>query len=274
MLLVIDVGNSEISFGIFNLNGFSNERSIVERGRFSTVDFHSDVNRDKNLKASLDDQLSQLEKITHILIACAAPLILPFLKDFCIKVFGCSPMVMGEGDAAFPTQAFVDNPAEVGADLRVNTFAAHAFYQGPLMVLGFGTATTLSLVNDQGDFCGTVIAPGVGVMSQALPRVATHLPYIDFKKPFSTLGFNTIDAMESGLFWGYISLVEGLIKHLQHYNHLSATKGFDQTKPLRVIATGGYAALVAPHCANISIIDTDLTLEGLGLIFKTKLKGT
>lgn len=272
MLLVIDVGNSEICFGTFDLNNHFQDTSIVERGRFSTTEFRDNINRDEILKASLTNQIVHWEKITNILISCVAPSVLSHLKIFCYKFLKCSPLVLGE-DMSFPTQALIDNPLEAGADLRVNSFAAHIFYQGPLMLLGFGTATTFSLVNDQGDFCGTAIAPGIGVMSQALPRVATHLPQIDFKKPASPLGLNTVDAMESGLFWGYISLIKGLIEQLQPYNHKCVLKGSDLIKPLKVIATGGYAAYVAPHCADIEIIDSDLTLKGLALIFKTKLKG-
>ena len=181
---------------------------------------------------------------------------------------------MGEDEAPFPTQAWIDHPSEAGADLRVNAFAAHVFYQGPLIVIGFGTATTISLVNDQGDFCVTSIAPGVHIMGQALPRIAPHLPEINFKKPHSSLGLNTIDAMESGFFWGYLGLTQGLIAHLQQQQLLLfPAKNLEDKDSLKVIATGGYGALVAPHCPNITNLDSDLTLKGLALIFETKLKG-
>ncbi|MGI4852009.1 MAG: type III pantothenate kinase [Janthinobacterium lividum] len=274
MLLAIDVGNSEVCFGIFDLNNKDQIMMPIERGRFSTSDFRYDINRNKMLKVSLDNQLSQLNKVTNILISCVAPLILSDLKNFCDKILKCPTLVMGETGVSYPSQALVDSPGEVGADLRVSGFAAHTFYQGPLIVIGFGTATTFSVINDQGDFCGTVIAPGVGIVSQALPRMATHLPQIAFKKPVSPLGLNTTCAMESGLFWGYIGLVEGILLQLQQQNYLNIRQDSDKIKSLKIITTGGYAHLVAPHCAGITEIDSDLTLKGLALIFKTTLKGT
>ncbi len=267
MLLVIDVGNSDITFGI------SNSKEIISYGRFATRDFHENAQSEEKLKQEIQNRLPSESVISTILISCVVPFVLTKLKEFCQSYLKVKPFVIGEGAVSFPSQAWVDHPPEVGSDLRVNAYAAHVYYQGPLIVIGFGTATTLSVVNDQGDFCGTVIVPGLQLMIEALSQKVVHLPQVSFQKPLSVLGLNTQDSLKSGLFWGYISLIQGLILKLQQEQTILQNSINKKIASLtRIIATGGYATKIAPHCPLITTIDPYLILKGLVLIYEKTLK--
>ena len=147
----------------------------------------------------------------------------------------------------------VDNPSEVGADRIVNAVAAHSAYPGPLIVIDFGTATTFDVVDAAGDYCGGVIAPGVNLSLEALHQAAAKLPLIAVGRPERVIGSNTVAAMQSGVFWGYVSMIEGVVQRIEH----------EAGESMTAVATGGLAPLFAGATDAIDHIDSDLTLRGL-----------
>jgi len=174
----------------------------------------------------------------------------------CDRYFGTRPLVVGKPDCALPIQIRVDNPAEVGADRLVNTIAAHDRYGGELIVVDFGTATTLDVVAHDGAYIGGAIAPGINLSLDALHAAAAHLPRIDVTMPPHVLGRNTVHCMQTGIYWGYVGLIEGIAKRI------AAERG----NPMRVIATGGLSPLFARGSDVIEMFDPDLTMHGLVLI--------
>lgn len=267
MLLAIDAGNTTICFALFQ------ERRLLKKWRIATpapVEVCTDI--PKEWSARLRHELTAMgfsdDDIEDVIISCVVPKFLRALHDFCLRCFSREPFVVGEPSLPLPVASLIDRPGEEGADLMANAFAAHVLYQGPLLVIDFGTATTLSLVDHQGNFCGAIIAPGVNVSLQALYQSAAKLPEVPVIKPRNVIGTNTIDAMQSGIFWGYISMIEGLVARIKAENF----RGLVQDG-LKVVATGGLSSLIAPSCSAITHIDADLTVKGLAFIYETLEKG-
>ena len=150
----------------------------------------------------------------------------------------------------------IDNPDEVGADRLLNSLAAHRRFTGPLVVIDFGTATTFDVVADDGAYLGGVIAPGINLSLEALHKAAARLPRIGIGRPQAVIGRSTVPAMQSGIYWGYVGLIEGLVARIQA----------EHGGRLKVIATGGLAPLLAEGTMVIEHIDPDLTLDGLRLL--------
>ncbi|MGH7044835.1 MAG: type III pantothenate kinase [Stellaceae bacterium] len=179
------------------------------------------------------------------------------LRRLCREYCGSDPLVVGEPNVAIGTRALVDRPEEVGADRLVNTVAAHDRYKGPLIVVDFGTATTFDLVDAQGDYRGGVIAPGINLSLQALAMAAAKLPSVPIARTEKVIGTSTIGCMQSGIFWGYVGLIEGLVTRIKQ----------EYGAPMRVISTGGLASLFDGATKAIERTDPDLTLWGLRLIY-------
>lgn len=258
MLLVIDAGNTNICLALFR------ERELLKVWRV-LPDLFKDVHK---YSQWLQNELTGLSffpnDVKNIIISCVVPDLLSDLKEFCLDLFSQEVLVIGESSAPFPHSSLIDRPGEEGADLMANSFAAHTLYGGPLLVIDFGTATTLSLVDGSGNFCGTVIAPGVQLSLRALYQAAAKLPEVAMVKPRNVIGTNTIDSMQSGIFWGYVSMIEGLIQRIKDENFRGLlSKGFS------VVATGGLSSLIAPSCSGITHIDPDLTLKGIAFIYET-----
>ncbi len=249
MLLAIDSGNTNTVFAVFDDDG-----KIISQWRAAA----------KTAKTADEfavwlGQLMQLENIsrddiTEVIIATVVPENLFDLKTLSDKYFGCKALVVGDANVELGIEVHVDRPGEVGADRLVNTVSAHQTYGGPLIVLDFGTATTFDIVGPDGAYEGGVIAPGVNLSLEALQRAAAKLPRIDILKPERVIGTNTISAMQSGIYYGYASMIEGLIGRIRN------EQGIDD---LPAIGTGGLAKLYAPACPSIRDIDADLTLRGL-----------
>jgi len=195
------------------------------------------------------------EEVSGAVIGTVVPAALYHLRRLCRDWFEAEPLVVRSNlDWGFAIK--VDTPEEVGADRLLNALAAHARYRGPLVVIDFGTATTFDVVDKDGAYLGGVIAPGINLSIEALHRAAARLPRIGMGRPQAVIGTNTVAAMQSGVYWGYIGMVEGLVARIR--------AEFDA--PLKVIATGGLAPLLAEGTTVIEHIDPDITLEGLRLL--------
>ncbi len=254
MLLAIDVGNTNIVFAICDGD------DIRWRWRIST-----DGQRTADEYAVWLHQLMALEGVerTHIdaaIIATVVPPTLFNLQRLCRKYFHVEPLVVAVGSLELGLKIVVPNPAEVGADRLVNAIAAHHGYPGTLIVVDFGTATTFDVVASDGSYLGGVIAPGINLSMDALYQAAAKLPRIAVEPPvdpqgeaLGVIGKGTVHAMQSGVFWGYVGLIEGLVQRI----------GQEIGGPVTVIATGGLATLFNRHTASIDLVDGDLTISGL-----------
>jgi len=180
------------------------------------------------------------------------------LLTLCRKYCNTDPLMVGNPGVSLGTKALVDRPEGVGADRLVNTVAAHDRYKGPLIVVDFGTATTLDVVDADGNYCGGVIAPGINLSLTALHMAAAKLPSIRISRTERVIGKDTVSCMQSGIYWGYVGLVEGLVSRIR--NEFGAA--------MRTIATGGLAPLFAGASDAIEKVDPDLTLWGLLLIYR------
>jgi type III pantothenate kinase len=190
------------------------------------------------------------------------------LRLVCERYFHRTPMFVEPGiKTGMPL--LIDNPAELGADRLVNGIAAFARYGGPVIVVDFGTATTFDVITARGEYIGGVIAPGLGISADALFSRAAKLARVDIKRPAKTIGTNTIAHLQSGLFYGYIGLVDGILERMIAELD-AATKG-DATPP-KVVATGGLARMILDDSKYITEIDDMLTLDGLRILYERNRK--
>lgn len=252
MLLAADVGNTNVVFALFE------GREIKARWRIAT-----DPRRTGDEYAVWLLQLLKIEgyertAITSIIVGSVVPRAIHNLTVLAEKYFGLTPLIAGEGDAAWGFSVDVDEPRSLGADRALNAIAAHAKYQGDLIVVDFGTATTFDAVDFNGAYKGGIIAPGINLSLDALVGNTAKLPRIAIEAPRtnSVIGTNTEDQMLIGAFWGYVSMMEGLIARMR------AEIG----RPARVVATGGLAILFDQDTQIFDAVDADLTLEGLAIL--------
>ena len=180
------------------------------------------------------------------------------LVTFCRRYCSSDPVVVGDPGVDAGTRALVDRPEEVGADRLANTVAAHDRYKGPLIVVDFGTATTFDVVDGDGNYVGGVISPGINLSLAALHMAAAKLPSVRIRRTDKVIGKNTVDHMQSGIFWGYVGLVEGLVARIKQ----------EFGAPMKHIVTGGLAPLFDGAIEGIDHTDPDLTLWGLRLIHR------
>ena len=249
MLLAIDVGNSKIAVGIF------------EADRLKTsVSMATSIHRLEDEYASLLFNLLSYHEIARsdvkeaIMCSVVPPLVQVFQR-LCDRYLGIPLLAVGPG-VKTGVRINMDNPREVGPDRIVNAAAAYRLYGGPAIVIDMGTATTFDVVSKEGDYLGGAIAPGMEVAAEALYARTARLPRIELARPQNAIGKNTVAAMQSGVIFGYTGLVEGLTARLE--------KELGE-KP-RVIATGGYAEVIAQETRVIEVVNRDLTLLGLQLI--------
>jgi len=257
MLLVIDVGNSNIAIGIFD------EDKLVEQWRLGT-----DVSKTQDEFGILFKELLvfskvRREQIRGVVIASVVPPLLFPLEGLSRKYFGVEPLVVEPGIKTGMT-LHLDNPREVGADRIVNAVAGYEKYRTALIVIDFGTATTFDFVSSAGAFEGGVIAPGLMISAEALFRQASKLPRVELLPPRSVLGKNTITAMQAGIVLGYAGLVEHLVRSLK----AEIKETYPEEPTPKVIATGGLVELIAKQCPAIEVADPFLTLEGLRVIYR------
>jgi type III pantothenate kinase len=260
MLLALDVGNSNTSIGVFEGEQLRCELRLETRRNWT---------RDEVailLERALALQGYGFAAISASVVACVVPSALGPLVDGLERYVQAEVLVVGPGvKTGMPV--LYDPPKDVGADRIVAAIAAHEFHArrpgddgpaGAVIVVDFGTATTFDVVSPKPEYLGGVIAPGVGISADALFQRAAKLPRVDVVKPESVVGRNTVSAIQSGLFYGYVGLVEGVLRRIQASIEW----------PARVVATGGLARKVAPETDAIDIVDDNLMLEGLRLIWQ------
>ncbi|MET4808025.1 type III pantothenate kinase [Limibacillus sp. MBR-115] len=250
MLLAIDSGNTNVGFAIYD----GDRRCGYWRAS-------SQANRTADEYAVWLTQLMQLDglasqDISAAIIANVVPPANYALISLCRRYFRVQPLMVGQPDVKIGVPIRVDRPEQVGVDRLVNCVAAQERYGGPLIVIDFGTATTFDIVGPDGAYEGGVIAPGINLSIDALYRAAAQLPRIVVDKPATVIGKATVPAMKSGVFWGYIGLIEGLVARIQT----------EYGQPMKVISTGGLAPLFSEATDAIGMVDGDLTLRGLQLI--------
>jgi type III pantothenate kinase len=251
MLLVIDVGNTNTVLGVFH------KERLVHHWRLYT-DAHKTSDEYGIVIRQLLDEIDLLpQAIVGVIIASVVPPLMRPLVEMSERYLGTRPKVVGPG---IRTQMSIlcENPREVGADRIVNAVAGFEKHHQGLIICDLGTATTLDVVTPKGEFLGGVITPGIGISAEALVQRTAKLPRIEIVKPPKVVGRNTVEAMQAGLFFGYVGLLQELIRRMK------AELDF----PVKVIATGGLAPLIVPECDLIQEIDPDLTLHGLRLLWE------
>ena len=194
--------------------------------------------------------------MTEAIISSTVPRVVFNLRVLCNRYFDCRPLVVGKSDCALPVPPRVDAGTTVGPDRLVNTVAGFDRHGGDLIVVDFGTATTFDVVDFDGAYVGGVIAPGVNLSLEALHMAAAALPHVDITKPARAIGTNTVACMQSGVYWGYVGLIEGIVREVRR----------ERERPMKVIATGGLASLFAQGTELFQSVEDDLTMHGLVLI--------
>jgi type III pantothenate kinase len=250
MLLAIDAGNTNIVFAVYD--------GGMVRAQWRAV---TQVSRTSDEYAVWLLQLLALEGLTFAdlnaaIIATVVPAVLFDLRDLCRRYLKTEPLRVGDTALDIGPRPNVDRPETVGADRLCNTVAAHDTYQGAVIVVDFGTATNFDIVAANGAFDGSVIAPGANLSIEALHQAAALLPRVAIHRAQKVIGRDTVSSMQSGVYWGYVGLISGLIERIKT----------EYGQPMTVVATGGLANLFRPDIPLIDHIDSDLTMRGLMLI--------
>jgi len=256
MLLVIDIGNTSISLGIYR------GKKLMESWRISTSIEKSSEEYGAEILGSFDSGKIDKKNISGIAISCVVPPLLPVFEEISQRYFHIKPLVVGgEGELGMPI--LYDNPQEVGADRLSTSIAAFELYKGPLIVVDFGTATTFDVISEKGEYVGGVIAPGVGISSQALFEKAALLPHVEPAKPESVIGKNTRKSMQAGIVYGSIGQVREILSRIKR----------EMGGNPKIVATGGYATLIAPEVEMIDTVNQELVLEGMRIIWERNFQG-
>jgi type III pantothenate kinase len=250
MILVLDVGNTNITLGLYK------GKELLTHWRIATVRERTEDELGILIKNLIRDRGLDPKDVEGIAISSVVPPLMFALERMSVKYFGHKPIVVGPGVKTGLNIKY-ENPREVGADRIVNAVAALEKYGPPLIIVDFGTATTFCVINEQGDYLGGVVAPGIAISTEALFQRAAKLPRIEITRPPSVVGRNTITSMQSGVLYGFAGQVDGIVARIKKELNL----------PFQVIATGGLAGLICSESYEIDIKDDNLTLDGLRIIW-------
>lgn len=255
MILVIDAGNTNIVLGVYEND------QLLTHWRITTVRQKTADEYRLLLEDLFASQKLSLDQVEGVAIACVVPPILPELLHALEAGFHGTPIVVEPGIKTGISIKY-ENPREVGADRIVNAVAAFERFHQNTIIVDFGTATTLDVVSEKGEYLGGCIAPGIGISMEALFRTASKLPRVEFSAPSKIIGKTTVDSIQAGLYFGYLSLVDGIVQRMKK----------ELSEPIQVLATGGFATLIARRSKEIEHVDEFLTLAGLRLIYEKNKK--
>lgn len=251
MLLVFDVGNSNIVLGAYE------KEKLLQHWRISTDRQKTGDEYGLLIHSLFQYHAMDTKEISAIIISSVVPPLLVPLYKMCQRYFGIDPLVVGPGIKTGIRLKY-ENPREIGADRIVNAVGAFEKFGGPLVIIDFGTATTFCAVDDNGDYLGGAIAPGIGISTEALFQRAAKLPRIELMTPKTVICRNTVSSMQSGIIFGFAGQVDAIVNRMKE----------EMQKEAKVVATGGLANLIAKHSKVIDVVDHFLTLDGLYALYK------
>lgn len=256
MIFVLDIGNTNTVMGVFDQDELKHEWRI-KTDRHKTEDEFAIL-----IKSLFDFKNLNFSDITGIIISSVVPPIMQALERMCVNYFNKKALIVGEENVHTRLKMKYPYPNEIGADRIVNAIGAIDMYTTPFIIIDFGTATTYCYIDEEEAYCGGIISPGIKISMDALYAQASKLPKIQIEKPESVIGNSTVGAMQSGVYYGYIGQVDGIVNRIKAEN----------SKEAKVIATGGFAALIAKGSETIDYVEPHLTLKGLYLIYQTNIK--
>lgn len=251
MLLAVDIGNTNVTLGVFEGD------KLRATWRMATSVSQMADEYAVLLLNLLHHQGLDASDIKDVALCTVVPPLLTAFEELFQRYFQVSPLVIGPG-VKTGVRIRIDNPREVGTDRIVNAAAAHHLYRGAVIVTDLGTATTFDVISKEGDYLGGAIAPGIAIAAEALFTRTAALPRVELVHPKQAIGTSTVTAMQSGIVFGYVGLIEGIIARIQQ----------ELGEKALVVATGGYAGLMAKETAVINKVNPDLTLVGLRLIYQ------
>lgn len=249
MLLAIDIGNTDTTLGVFDGENLRATWHMATEAHRMPDEYAA------MLLNLLRYQGLEVKDVTEVALCSVVPPMVTTFQELSKRYFNASPLVVGAG-VKTGVRILVDNPREVGADRIVNAAAVHQIYGGPVIITDLGTATTFDAVSREGDYLGGVIASGIITAAEALFTRAAMLPRVELTRPKRAIGTSTVSAMQSGLIFGYVGLIEGIVARMQR----------EMGSKARVVATGGYAQRIASETGVIDEVNPDLTLLGLKII--------
>lgn len=257
MILAVDIGNTNIVIGCIE------QEKIYFEERLSTNISKTELEYVVEFKTLLDLYRIRMEEITGCIIASVVPPLTNIVKNAMEKLLHISPLIVGPG-VKTGLNILMDNPGQVGADLIVNAVAGLKYYGAPLLIIDMGTATTISVVDDKKNYVGGMILPGVKVSLESLVNRTSQLPRISLEAPRRMIGKNTVDSMKSGIIIGQAACLDGLIERICDELGYQAL----------AVATGGLGGCIVPYCKKKIVYDNELTLKGLGVIYRKNTEHT
>ncbi|MGM8366120.1 type III pantothenate kinase [Virgibacillus sp. W0181] len=256
MIFVLDTGNTNTVLGVFE------NRELIHEWRIKTDRYKTEDEFGILIKSLFEHRGIRFSDIKGIIISSVVPPIMIALEKMCAIYFGIKPLIIGKDDVKSCLGMDYPHPEEIGADRIVNAVGAVEDYGAPLIIIDFGTATTYCSINEYEQYSGGIISPGIKISMEALYQKASKLPKIEIQAPKQVIGTSTVEAMQSGVFYGYVAQVDGIVTRMKHQTG----------RQPKVIATGGLASLISDASETVDIVDPHLTLKGLYLIYEKNMK--